>query len=1266
MSVKGGRVDRSTGARMALTTLGAVMLAVAGTFGTTHPVAARVIGAGQVPARTWRAAAATTQKELSATNATASATSAPHIMEIIEENESYSNIIGDKTDAPYLNTLASTYASATKWYAVQHNSPHDYLDGLVGSDLGLPNGTPYSTTTLVDELHSAGIPWQSYMESMPSNCFKGTVANGLYDPNHNPFHYFTNYASSGGGWCSSGNLSTEGVLPYPGSSGLVSALDGSNAPDFVYLVPNDCDEMHGDTNTGSTCGKDSNSQLIKAGDSWLSSNLAPVLTSTWFQQNGIVIITWDEGVNGDNAGCCGLKSPGGHIATIVVAAGNKGLGAFTTTGDHYGTLRALEEAYSVGFLGGSSNTVNGDLTGAFGKAPTTGTISGTVLDSQNPAHAVTTATVSYSGSGGSGSTSTINPTTGAYTITGVTPGSYTVSATASGYTTQTQSGVSVSAGKTTTQNFVMPATSGISGTVVDTETPAKPVTTATVSYTGTNGSGSTTSINSSTGAYTLSGVPAGTYSVTASATGYTSQTITGVVVTAGTNTPGVNFTLTANSGISGTVNDTESPARAVSGASVAYSGTGGTTGSGSTSTNASGLYSFPGLASGTYSVSVMDSGFTTPSAQNVTVTTGKTATANFTMTANSSISGMVSDTETPSQPVNGATVSYTGTGTSTGTGTMLTSSGGNYTFNGVPAGTYSVSVSDAGFTSPAAQNVTVMTNTPLTGIDFTLTANSSISGTVLDSSNNPIPSATIMYSGTGSSTGSGSVTTSAGSYTFSGVPPGTYKVSASAPGYSTPVAQNVTVPANGTGTANFVMVAFGTIQGTVTDSNGGAGLVGATVTYTGPDGMGTTNTSDTSGDYMLMDVPAGSYSVSASFAGYAPETLTLTVTGNTVTQPFVLMAGTDGSIAGSVVDAQTSQPIVGATVSDGTDPSVTTDASGNYVIENVTPNTDTVTASKSGYVTATASVTVTSSSNTQQNFSLTEDGGITGTVTDASTHAAISGAAVTCTCQGPGTTTNGSGVYNFTQVAPGSYTLTVTATGYTGVTTAPFAVNAGGTTTENVQLTSTAKPLKEVETFGNAATTAGTTLTATTMTSTGTGDLLVVTVKDRSSPLTSVTGISNSSGHNTWTKAASQSDGGQGDDEIWYVANAASATSVTVTVSGSASLAMTVVDISGATSTPIDKTMTAFSNSASASTGTTSTTSQASEIVIADVGWGGSVTPSGQTAGFTEAPAQQSSVSSNKTGEQTAWLLLTTTGAQSFAATLSAAAAWIGVIATFK
>ena len=125
-------------------------------------------------------------------------------------------------------------------------------------------------------------------------------------------------------------------------------------------------------------------------------------------------------------------------------------------------------------------------------------------------------------------------------------------------------------------------------------------------------------------------------------------------------------------------------------------------------------------------------------------------------------------------------------------------------------------------------------------------------------------------------------------------------------------------------------------------------------------------------------------------------------------------------------------------------------------------------------------------------------------------------------------------------------------------------------------------------------------------------------------------------------------------------------TSVTVTVSGTASLAMTVIDIAGATATPLDKTMTATGASTTASTGTTLTTSQASEIVIADIGWNSAVSVSKQTVGYTPLPFQQATVSGNQTGEQAAWLVVSATGAQSFAATLSSSVAWIGAIATFK
>ena len=227
-----------------LRAIATLTLVLSGTIGTGRVAAASTTAPA---AQTARAAALSEGRVVSASTAAQRAvplaSSTPHIMLIVEENEGYSDIIGSSS-APYINSLANTYASATKWYAVQHNSPHDYLDLIVGSDLGLPNGKPYSNTTLVDELHSAGIPWKSYMESMPSNCFTGP-SSGQYDPNHNPFHYFKNYTGSSS-WCSSGNLSSEGIVPLPsGSNGLVNALTGANAPDFVYLVPNDCDDMHG-------------------------------------------------------------------------------------------------------------------------------------------------------------------------------------------------------------------------------------------------------------------------------------------------------------------------------------------------------------------------------------------------------------------------------------------------------------------------------------------------------------------------------------------------------------------------------------------------------------------------------------------------------------------------------------------------------------------------------------------------------------------------------------------------------------------------------------------------------------------------------------------------------------------------------------------------------------------------------------------------------------------------------------------------------------
>jgi hypothetical protein len=162
----------------------------------------------------------------------------------------------------------------------------------------------------------------------------------------------------------------------------------------------------------------------------------------------------------------------------------------------------------------------------------------------------------------------------------------------------------------------------------------------------------------------------------------------------------------------------------------------------------------------------------------------------------------------------------------------------------------------------------------------------------------------------------------------------------------------------------------GTITGEVRDASTNAAISGATVSYSG----GTTTT-DATGTYTLASVTPGTYSVSASKSGYVTGTNTgVAVTaGNTTTSNFSLnpVPPTTGSITGHVTNSVTQAAISGATVTLSTGPSTTTDAAGAYTFSSLAPANYDVTASKSGYVSATnTGVAVTAGNATTSDFAL--------------------------------------------------------------------------------------------------------------------------------------------------------------------------------------------------------------------------------------------------------------------------------------------------------
>jgi hypothetical protein len=215
-----------------------------------------------------------------------------------------------------------------------------------------------------------------------------------------------------------------------------------------------------------------------------------------------------------------------------------------------------------------------------------------------------------------------------------------------------------------------------------------------------------------------------------------------------------------------------------------------------------------------------------------------------------------------------------------------------------------------------------------------------LSGHVTDrASNNPIAGVTVAYSG-------GTTTTDVnGDYLLADVLPGEQLITLSSVGYAT-IRRTQPVVGGEAATLDAVLDPPGTINGKVTDSDSHNPIAGATILYDG--GSVTTNGS---GNYTIVGVPAGGQALIASADGYeSSDVQNTTVPANSSVTANIALTPKPSFIAGEVHDSLTGELVAGATVSTGSD-SATTDSLGRYQIF-VPPGTYNLTVSKSGYLSA--------------------------------------------------------------------------------------------------------------------------------------------------------------------------------------------------------------------------------------------------------------------------------------------------------------------------
>jgi hypothetical protein len=601
------------------------------------------------------------------------------------------------------------------------------------------------------------------------------------------------------------------------------------------------------------------------------------------------------------------------------------------------------------------------------------------------------------------------------------------------------------------------------------------------------------------GAYTISGAAAGTYSIEVSLAGYNTGAISAFDVSAPVSDKDIQLTAVTVSGtaytISGTVsvNDSGSPA----GAQVQLRQDGSPVGS-VASADSNGAYTISGAAAGTYTIEVSLAGYTTGAIASFTVT-GTVSGKNIqltTVTVSSTvytISGTVSVSDSGSPA--GAQVQLRQDGSPVGQA-AIAGSDGAYTISGVAAGTYTIEVSLAGYTTGAIAPFTVsgtvsgkdiqLTAVPTSGTAYT------ISGTVSVNDGGSPAGAQVQLRQAGSPVSQAVTAASNGAYTINGAAGGTYTIEVSLAGYTTGTIDSFTVSSNvsgkniqlaktSTGTGNGNGSGNGGnepgpsayyVRGTITidDKVPPTPAVGATVILRKSGEVATFGqaVTDSTGAYKidLTGITPGYWVAKVSMSGWQPgEIKEFEVTGTKdITKVDLRIWPSSYTVSGTITTDIPGGAASGATVilnnkSGYQVASTTTNSSGYYIFDKVdTGDGYSLEASLAGYkLLKTNSNIGISTGNVVRNLTLEASRyDVSGTIsTNLGDNTRASGAKVELKQNGAVVkteyTTYGSGDYEFEDVLTGTYTIDVSYAGFISASISSFPVS-GNVTGKDLKL----------------------------------------------------------------------------------------------------------------------------------------------------------------------------------------------------------------------
>ena len=332
-----------------------------------------------------------------------------HVFTIVLENQEAAVTFGaGQVLWPYLaRTLPLQGAFVPLYYGIGHNSLDNYIAmisgqspnpatqddcedpstmggtgsfsiGEYGQAIGVGCTYPPQISSIATQLTDRGYTWKGYMEDMDARPgVRRTTCQGPYTKTlienpvpagspktpddyrakHNPFVYFHSIFD---------DLAYCDARDVPLTGFAADLQSEATTPNFSLIVPNQCNDAHDIPR----CSDGSLGGLQRA-DAWLKTWIPRIKASPAYQHDGMIIITFDEGIypssccherkgpnlgpNQNNGGSYGqltrFATGGGVTGAIFISKFIKPRTLSIERYNHYSYLRSMEDLFGLPHLG---------------------------------------------------------------------------------------------------------------------------------------------------------------------------------------------------------------------------------------------------------------------------------------------------------------------------------------------------------------------------------------------------------------------------------------------------------------------------------------------------------------------------------------------------------------------------------------------------------------------------------------------------------------------------------------------------------------------------------------------------------------------------------------------------------------------------------------------------------------------------------------------------------------------------------------------------